>query len=196
MVAKAHCICAPQSPQFVSPKHLPSSQDSSSQVRPNNEHNHARDFLVQDLKEENMPQTDEAAQWYGAVYSAVQQVPYGHVTTYGHIALLVGYPKRARQVGICLKHLPAFLPNEPDLHYFHAENVPWQRIINSKGEISVREGGGKERQAESLRAEGVEVLEGRTGELHVDLSHWGWFPDDLDDEIDDASDGSQLDGHR
>lgn len=42
--------------------------------------------------------------------------------------------KRARQVGIALKHLPA----EESGEHFHAGNVPWQRVINSKGMISHR----------------------------------------------------------
>ncbi|KAF7195377.1 hypothetical protein HII31_03269 [Pseudocercospora fuligena] len=36
--------------------------------------------------------SDEAEAWYAAVYQAVQEVPYGHVTSYGHIATLLGYP--------------------------------------------------------------------------------------------------------
>ncbi|KAI5360764.1 Putative methylated-DNA-[protein]-cysteine S-methyltransferase, DNA binding protein [Septoria linicola] len=39
-----------------------------------------------------MPRSDEAAAWYTMVYRAVQQVPYGSVTSYGHIANLLGYP--------------------------------------------------------------------------------------------------------
>ncbi|CCD50548.1 hypothetical protein BofuT4_uP089470.1 [Botrytis cinerea T4] len=37
-----------------------------------------------------MPRTDEAASFYHAVYSAIQEIPYGKVTTYGHIARLIG----------------------------------------------------------------------------------------------------------
>lgn len=37
-----------------------------------------------------MPRSDEAAAFFHAVYSAVQEIPYGKVTTYGHIAALVG----------------------------------------------------------------------------------------------------------
>ncbi|MBE7179970.1 MAG: MGMT family protein [Terriglobus roseus] len=39
------------------------------------------------------PKTDEAKAWYGAVYAAVQQIPYGKVTSYAHIAYLVGHRK-------------------------------------------------------------------------------------------------------
>ena len=37
-----------------------------------------------------MPRSDEAAAFFHAVYSAVQEIPYGKVTSYGHIAKLVG----------------------------------------------------------------------------------------------------------
>lgn len=37
-----------------------------------------------------MPRSDEAEAFFHAVYSAVQEIPHGKVTTYGHIAALVG----------------------------------------------------------------------------------------------------------
>ena len=40
-----------------------------------------------------MPRTEEAAAWFAAVYSAVQQIPPGKVTSYGHIAYLLGQRK-------------------------------------------------------------------------------------------------------
>jgi methylated-DNA-protein-cysteine methyltransferase-like protein len=62
--------------------------------------------------------------------------------------------RRARQVGICLKHLPSNRTNrgsgddarEEDendeqgeiYHHFHDDNVPWQRVVNSRGTISHR----------------------------------------------------------
>lgn len=39
---------------------------------------------------ERMPRSDEAAAFFHAVYSAVQEIPHGKVTSYGHIAKLVG----------------------------------------------------------------------------------------------------------
>lgn len=38
----------------------------------------------------NMPRSEEAEAWSNAVYAAIQEVPYGKVTSYGHIALLLG----------------------------------------------------------------------------------------------------------
>lgn len=146
----------------------------------------------------NMPreQSEEAQWWYQAVYSAVQQIPYGKCTSYGHIAALLGYPRRARQVGVCLKYLPSFDPAAPDEFFFHSQNVPWQRVLNSKGGISPRgdDGAAANRQAEALRAEGVEVNEARGVEdMSVDFGHFGWFPprlpgedsEDTEDEEDD-----------
>lgn len=37
-----------------------------------------------------MPRSDEAAAFFHAVYCAVQEIPHGKVTSYGHIAKLVG----------------------------------------------------------------------------------------------------------
>ncbi|KIW67010.1 hypothetical protein PV04_06288 [Phialophora macrospora] len=138
--------------------------------------------------------SEEAQWWYEAVYSAIQQIPYGKVTSYGHIALLLDFPKRARQVGVCLKHLPTFDPANPDEYVFHDQNVPWQRVVNSKGGISPRgdDGAAATRQAERLRAEGVEVNEARgIEEMTVDFGTYGWFPDRLPD--DDSDNDTQDD---
>ncbi|KAK8133843.1 hypothetical protein PG984_005855 [Apiospora sp. TS-2023a] len=136
-----------------------------------------------------MARSDEAAAFFLAVYSAVREIPPGKVTTYGHIAKL-----RPRQVGVCLKHLS----QDPDSRHNH-DNVPWQRVINSKGLISPRsQPSGARNQAAALEAEGVEVSTGSLGELSVDFSQYGWFPrslpseadefDDVDDEEDEDED--------
>jgi methylated-DNA-protein-cysteine methyltransferase-like protein len=105
-----------------------------------------------------MPRSDEAQAFFHAVYSAVQEIPPGKVTSYGHIAKLVGTRRpillspspqsshamtdcswgglsaqRPRQVGVCLKHLPSDTSAR-----FNHDNVPWQRVINAKGVISPR----------------------------------------------------------
>ena len=144
-----------------------------------------------------MPQTEEAQWWFQAVYSAIQQIPHGQCTSYGHIAALLGYPQRARQVGVCLKHLPDFDPSGPGRHFFHSENVPWQRVVNAKGGISPRGDGGlaAARQVTKLRAEGVEVQDGRAGEESwVDLGTWGWFPRSLPGEDNESEDQRERNG--
>ena len=37
-----------------------------------------------------MARSDEAEWWFNAVYTAVQEIPYGRVTSYGHVATLLG----------------------------------------------------------------------------------------------------------
>ncbi|CZR53167.1 related to MGMT family protein [Phialocephala subalpina] len=125
-----------------------------------------------------MARTDEAEAFFHAVYSAIQEIPYGKVTSYGHIARLIGTPQRPRQVGVCLKHLSS----DPAMS-FHNGNVPWQRVINSKGVISPRgHPSGAANQAQALRGEGVTVNTGSLGELSVDLVEYGWFPRQLPSE--------------
>ncbi|GAB7339458.1 hypothetical protein MBLNU457_6085t2 [Dothideomycetes sp. NU457] len=121
-----------------------------------------------------MPQTDEAAAWFAAVYNAVQEIPYGKVTSYGHIARLLGKPQCPRQVGVSLKHLPS-AAQQPD-SYYNNDNVPWQRVINAKGTISPRGPNGAARQAAALRQEGVTVQRSSMGEHSVDFATYGWFP--------------------
>ncbi|EFY89023.1 MGMT family protein [Metarhizium acridum CQMa 102] len=126
-----------------------------------------------------MARSDEAAAFFHAVYSAVQEIPHGKVTSYAHIATLVG---------MCMKHL-----SSDASHRFNNANVPWQRVINSKGVISPRsQPGGAQNQAEALRDEGVQVTRGAMGELMVDFDEYGWFPRVLPSEAvgDEAWKGS------
>ena len=96
---------------------------------------------------------------YAAIYRAVRGVPRGRVATYGQIALLCGLPGHARQVGYALHALP------------HGSPVPWQRVLNARGDISLDHEAG-ERQRRLLTAEGVEFDErGR-----VDLRRFQWKP--------------------
>lgn len=98
------------------------------------------------------------ASLYGRIYAAVRKIPKGSVSTYGRIARLVRAPG-PRVVGYAMAALPA------------GSTVPWQRVVNHKGEISLRKGGGGEiRQRRLLEAEGVHFnLRGR-----IDLETYGW----------------------
>ena len=68
--------------------------------------------------------------------------------------------------------------------------VPWQRVIASSGIISSRGPGtdGAQRQRDALEAEGIQVTDGRTGEMRVDLRTYGWFPNALE-----GQDGGESD---
>lgn len=101
--------------------------------------------------------------FYVCVYEAVKQIPRGRVATYGQIATMCGAPRSARMVGWALNAL-----NDAD----PKSEVPWQRVINREGRISiVNRHATKDLQAELLRAEGVTV-ELRDGNFWVDLARY------------------------
>ncbi len=94
------------------------------------------------------------------VVAVILEIPEGRVATYGQIADLSGYPRAPRQVAGVLKRYSGKL------------DLPWHRVINSKGIISIKDVTGRAEQMQRLMDEGVEVdAEGR-----VDLSVYGWRP--------------------
>ena len=99
---------------------------------------------------------------YERIYSAVRRIPSGRVATYGQIAAFAGLSGRARQVGYALHALP------------DGSDVPWQRVINAKGEVSPRSHPGWENyQRHLLEEEGVEF----DGRGRIGLDHFRWDPD-------------------
>lgn len=95
---------------------------------------------------------------YGKIYSMVRRIPRGKVASYGQIAKMVGRCT-PRMVGYAMAGLP------------WGSDVPWQRVINSRGEISPRSAGdGALRQRKFLESEGVRFdFRGR-----VDWEKVGW----------------------
>ena len=104
-----------------------------------------------------------APNFYERVWAFVQRTPRGRVVTYGQVAVELGAPAAARAVGYALRALTP----ETD--------VPWWRVINAKGGISLRgRGAGADLQRELLEGEGVRFdLDGRT-----DLRVYRWWPDE------------------
>lgn len=97
---------------------------------------------------------------YQKIYAVVRRIPRGRVATYGQIATLAGLPGHARQVGYALH---ALAPSTA---------VPWQRVINAAGGISLRVSNGGLSQRLLLEQEGVRFdARGR-----VSLSMHGWRP--------------------
>ncbi|MBI5466128.1 MAG: MGMT family protein [Candidatus Kerfeldbacteria bacterium] len=87
---------------------------------------------------------NSADNFYQAVYKLVRRIPPGYVATYGQIVALLGKPRGARLVGWALRSCPA--------------DVPWQRVINHRGMISIENlNAPKELQAQLLKAEGIKV---------------------------------------
>ena len=99
--------------------------------------------------------------FFDAIYRLVRQIPRGKVASYGDIAGMLGHPRAARTVGWALASLPADLEDD----------VPWQRVINSQGRISIRHiRHAAEEQRALLEAEGVEFDE----HDKVDWQLFGW----------------------
>ncbi len=95
---------------------------------------------------------------YGKILLVVQQIPRGRVATYGQIAWIVG-AATPRMAGYALGGLPA------------DTEIPWQRVVNSRGGISPRgDPLATDRQRKLLAEEGVAFMpDGR-----VDLDRFGW----------------------
>lgn len=82
-----------------------------------------------------------------AVIGIILSIPNGKVMTYGQIAKLAGSPRGARQV-------VRILHSMSDKY-----NLPWHRVINSKGELPRIGGQGPYLQRSLLESEGVIVSE-------------------------------------
>lgn len=106
------------------------------------------------------------AQAHSRILAVARRVPVGRVATYGQVATLAGEPRRARLVGRVMATLSA------------GSDVPWQRIVNGRGEISARGGGrglpglAEGYQRHLLEEEGV-VFDRRG---RIDLERFGWEP--------------------
>lgn len=98
------------------------------------------------------------------IHEVVRSIPPGRVLTYGDVAALAGFPRHARLVGYALHALPEHTA------------VPWHRVINHRGGISLGRAwpGGELLQRGRLEAEGVEFrADGR-----ISLGRYRWDPDE------------------
>jgi methylated-DNA-protein-cysteine methyltransferase-like protein len=100
---------------------------------------------------------------YARIYTVVAAIPAGKVCSYGQVAEMAEMPRAARQVGYALAALRG-----------KQHQIPWWRVLNAKGEVSVRNEAGERENLQQtlLEAEGVEFdLRGR-----VDLGVYRWLP--------------------
>ena len=94
------------------------------------------------------------------IIALIKRIPRGRVATYGHIARLAGNPRGARQVVWALNSS------------WEKDKLPWHRVINSRGQISLKPGQGFELQKAMLEDEGVQFDIRNT----VDLKRYLWLP--------------------
>jgi methylated-DNA-protein-cysteine methyltransferase related protein len=108
----------------------------------------------------------DPAAFKALVWKIVQQIPPGKVCSYGKIASLIPPPPGmdppdyqafgARWVGGAMANSP--------------EGVPWQRVVNAQGKISLKPGRGYEQQRQLLIEEGIEFDQ----RDRIDLERFGW----------------------
>jgi methylated-DNA-protein-cysteine methyltransferase related protein len=103
-----------------------------------------------------LPRPATSSSFFSRVYALVRRVPRGCVVTYGQVARALGAPGAARTVGWAMRISP--------------ENVPWHRVVNARGEISLRPTTGYHEQRARLKVEGVRF--NRAG--RIDLEKYGW----------------------
>ena len=102
----------------------------------------------------------ESGSFAEEVYSLVAAIPAGRILSYGAVAALLGRPRAARVVGQALRQLPA-----------HRADVPWWRVVNREGRISLPDPQGGAQRAK-LSAEGVVFGAGGA----IDWHRYGWRP--------------------
>ncbi len=98
--------------------------------------------------------------FYQRVIDIIKSIPEGKVATYGQIAAYAGNSRAARQVSYIL-HSSS-----------RKENLPWHRVVNSKGRISLKPNHGYELQKRLLEREGIEFNEDDC----INLKHFLWVP--------------------
>jgi methylated-DNA-protein-cysteine methyltransferase related protein len=98
---------------------------------------------------------------YSRIYAVVRRIPRGRVATYGQVAELAALHGHARQVGYALHALPT------------GTAVPWHRVLNARGALSLRrEPGAELAQRLLLEREGIRFdVRGR-----VNLAKVRWQP--------------------
>lgn len=90
----------------------------------------------------------------------IKKIPRGKVMTYGQVAKLAGSPRGARQVVRILHSMS------------QKYNLPWFRVVNSKGEIGIQDEEGFLLQKNALQKEGITFI----GERKIDLNIFQYQP--------------------
>lgn len=103
-----------------------------------------------------------ASGFAGRVYDLVRRVPAGRVVSYGGVAALLGHPRAARGVGRALRELP------------EGSDVPWWRVVNAAGEISVGRLDPHAARVQRILLEAEGVAFGPGG--RIDWDRFGWSP--------------------
>ena len=94
-----------------------------------------------------------ASDRYEKIWKTITKIPRGRVATYGQIAKLAGMEGQPRLVGYALHALP------------RGSSVPWHRVINAMGRISLPGPTGRHQQL-LLEKEGITFSAANRVNLH------------------------------
>jgi len=92
------------------------------------------------------------------IIDVIAAIPEGRVTSYGRVAALAGNPRGARQVSRILHAMS------------QTYDLPWHRVVNASGKISLPRGRGYELQKALLESEGVFLSQ--AGRINLDRYLW------------------------
>ena len=102
---------------------------------------------------------------YETIWRVVSRIPRGRVASYGQVAAIAGFPRRARLVGRALSQAPEQL------------HLPWHRVVGASGRLALPPGSpALAEQVRRLRDEGVAV---RNGRVPMRVSAWAPSLDEL-----------------
>jgi len=93
------------------------------------------------------------------IWDIVRSIPPGRVATYGDVGAALKNPMSGFLVGRRLQSCP--------------DGVPWWRVVAKDGTLPIwkLDPTAEDVQAERLRSEGVEVVDGR-----IDMAHFRYMP--------------------
>ncbi|MCL6458970.1 MAG: MGMT family protein [Gorillibacterium sp.] len=95
------------------------------------------------------------------VIRIIHAIPKGRVMTYGQVASLAGSPRAARQVVRILHSMS------------QKHKLPWHRVVNAAGVVTIRDQEGREMQRIFLEEEGIEFYPNSS----IDLKVYQFHPD-------------------
>jgi methylated-DNA-protein-cysteine methyltransferase-like protein len=102
--------------------------------------------------------TADYDRWVQSVWQVVEDIPRGHVLTYGEVARLAGMSRAARRVSQAMRRAP------------RSRKLPWHRVVNAAGKISFPlDSEGYRQQKKRVECEGVVFVKGR-----IDLERHGY----------------------
>jgi methylated-DNA-protein-cysteine methyltransferase-like protein len=108
----------------------------------------------------DMPAKPESS--HRRIWAVVSKIPRGRVATYGQVSRLAGLANHARLAGYALHALPASSP------------VPWHRVVNAKGEVSLRRDGSGHDRLQRVMLEREKVRFDPNG--RIDVAAYRWRP--------------------